>query len=84
MLKRSVVFATIVGLSLTGSQAFAASKGTGSKGASTAAKGYTAKSGKSVSTYRKTTPDSTQKNNYSAKGNVNPTTGKVGTKPPQK
>ena len=89
MFKRSIVFTTIISLGLTGFQAFAASKGsgskgTGSKGASTSVKGYTTKSGKSVSGYKKTTPDSTQKNNYSAKSNLNPHTGKTGTKTPTK
>ena len=33
---------------------------------------------------KKTTPDSTQKNNYSAKDNLNPHTGQTGTKTPAK
>ena len=41
---------------------------------------YAKKDGTSVASHRQTNPDSTQRNNYSTKGNVNPTTGKVGTK----
>jgi hypothetical protein len=42
--------------------------------------GYTKKNGKQVKTYKRTAADGTQKDNYSAKGNVNPYTGKVGAK----
>ncbi len=87
MLKRSIVFATLIAFSVT--TGFAASKGSGSKGtgskhSSTTARGYTTKAGTSVSSYKKTTSDSTQKNNYSAKSNLNPHTGKTGTKTPTK
>lgn len=86
-LKRSIVFATLIAISAT--TGFAASrgsgaKGTGSKHSSTTARGYTTKAGTSVSSYKKTTSDSTQKNNYSAKSNLNPHTGKTGTKIPTK
>jgi hypothetical protein len=33
-----------------------------------------------VAPHRQTDPDHTQRNNYSTKGNKNPTTGKAGTK----
>ncbi len=58
--------------------------GTGSKSSHSTTKGYTKKNGTHVQTYKKTTPDETQKNNYSAKGNYNPHTGKYGTKPAKK
>jgi hypothetical protein len=45
---------------------------------------YTKKSGTYVAPHRQTNPDKTQRNNYSAKGNVNPYTGKPGTKTPKK
>lgn len=56
------------------------SRGTGSKSSSTTVSGYTKRNGTHVNSYHRTTPDSTQRNNYSAKGNVNPYTGKKGTK----
>lgn len=43
-------------------------------------KGYTKKNGTYVSGHYKTTSDRTNHNNYSTKGNVNPTTGKNGTR----
>ncbi len=57
------------------------SSGTGSKASSTTVHSYTKRSGEHVNSYHRTTPDSTQRNNYSAKGNYNPHTGKYGTKP---
>lgn len=47
-----------------------------------AVKGYTKKDGTYVEPHRATNPDNTKVNNYSAKGNVNPYTGKEGTKHP--
>jgi hypothetical protein len=43
--------------------------------------GYTKKDGTVVRPYTRSHEDSTQRNNFSTKGNVNPYTGKVGTKP---
>ena len=45
-----------------------------------AVKGYVKKSGTVVKPYMKTTPNKTKTDNYSTKGNLNPFTGKVGTK----
>jgi len=45
-----------------------------------AVRGYVRKSGTYVAPHRQTNPDRTQRNNWSAKGNVNPYTGKRGTK----
>jgi len=42
--------------------------------------GYKTKSGHYVAPYYRTKADSTKKNNWSHKGNINPYTGKVGTK----
>ncbi|CAG1064501.1 hypothetical protein BAC1_00058 [uncultured bacterium] len=44
-------------------------------------KGYAKKSGGYVAPHYKTTPNRTQRDNYSTKGNTNPYTGKKGTKP---
>jgi hypothetical protein len=56
------------------------SSGTGSKLSSTYVRGYTKRSGTYVTPSRRSTPDSTTKNNWSTKPNVNPYTGQVGTK----
>jgi hypothetical protein len=44
--------------------------------------GYTRRDGTYVQPHHRTAPDSNPFNNYSAKGNVNPYTGKEGTKDP--
>jgi len=49
-----------------------------------AVKGHVKKDGTYVAPTRATNPDKTQKNNYSTKGNVNPATGKEGTKEAKK
>lgn len=45
-----------------------------------AVRGYVTKKGTYVAPTRATNPDKTKLNNYSHKGNVNPATGKEGTK----
>ena len=47
-------------------------------------KSHTTRSGTHVDGHRQTNPDGTKNNNWSAKGNVNPDTGKTGTKPGDK
>lgn len=47
-------------------------------------KGYTKKSGTYVAPHRQTNPNRTQRDNWSAKGNANPYTGKNGAKEPKK
>jgi hypothetical protein len=49
-------------------------------GGSHSIRGYTTKSGNYVAPHHATNPDSSKTNNWSHKGNVNPYTGKVGTK----
>lgn len=44
-------------------------------------KGYTRKDGTYVAPHERTSPNHTKNDNYSTKGNVNPYTGKEGTKP---
>jgi hypothetical protein len=46
-------------------------------------RGYTRQDGTHVDGYYRTDPNNTQYDNYSTKGNVNPYTGKAGTKIPQ-
>lgn len=45
-------------------------------------RGYTRKDGTYVAPHRATNPNSTLMDNWSTKGNVNPDTGKAGTKDP--
>lgn len=47
-----------------------------------AVRAYVKKDGTVVAAHRQTNPNSTQRDNWSAKGNVNPITGKAGTKEP--
>jgi hypothetical protein len=51
-----------------------------SSGSSHSVHGYTRKDGTYVPSHRATNPDDTTKNNWTHKGNVNPYTGKEGTK----
>ena len=47
-------------------------------------KGYIKKDGTYVAPHQQTNPNKTQRDNWSSKPNVNPYTGKEGTKEPQK
>lgn len=47
-------------------------------------RGYTKKDGTYVQSHRQTNPNKTQRDNWSSKPNVNPYTGKEGTKEPKK
>lgn len=58
--------------------------GTGSNSQSHHVQGYTRKDGKYVAPHYQTNPNRTQYDNYSTRGNVNPHTGAVGTKTPQR
>jgi hypothetical protein len=51
--------------------------------AQTRVKGYTKKDGTVVEPHRRTTPNKTEKDNWSSKPNTNPDTGKKGTKTPR-
>lgn len=46
--------------------------------------GYTKKDGSYVSPHSRTSPNGTQRDNWSSKGNINPNIGKEGTREPQK
>ena len=58
----------------------------GNKGnpSTTTVHGYTKKDGTYVAPYQRTAPNETQRDNWSSKPNVNPYTGKEGTKESQK
>ena len=53
-------------------------------GGSHAVRAHVTKTGTHVAATRATNPNSTQRDNYSAAGNVNPANGKVGTKTPKR
>lgn len=64
----------------SGGRSHTAASGTGSSHASHAVKGYTTKHGTYVAPHRQSNADGTQRNNWSTKGNANPSTGRAGTK----
>lgn len=70
-------------LTLAATAAQAQNYGTGSNTRSHAVQGHTTSSGTYVQPYVATNPNSTQRDNYSATGNVNPYTGAVGTRTPR-
>lgn len=55
-----------------------------SSGSNTRVKGYNKKNGTHVEPYHRKAPNGTQRDNFSAKDNVNPYTGKEGTVEPKK
>lgn len=57
--------------------------GFGSNSQSHGVQGHTTSSGTYVQPYMATNPNNTQRDNYSATGNVNPYTGAVGTRTPR-
>jgi uncharacterized protein YdeI (BOF family) len=57
--------------------------GTGSNPSTHSVQGHTTSSGTYVQPYVATNPNSTQRDNFSATGNVNPYTGAVGTRNPR-
>lgn len=76
-------------LILAGALAFAATAaqaqylGTGSNPNSHAVQGYATSSGTYVQPHQQTNPNSTQTDNYGARGNVNPYNGATGTRTPR-
>jgi hypothetical protein len=52
----------------------------GGSGGSHSVRGYTRRDGTYVAPHQQTNPNSTKRDNWSTKGNVNPYTGKEGTK----
>ena len=52
--------------------------------AQTRVRGYTKRDGTYVESHRRTSPNKTERDNWSTKGNTNPDTGKKGTKTPRR
>jgi hypothetical protein len=70
-------------LAFTATGASAQYLGTGSNPNSHPVQGYVTNSGTYVQPHQQTNPNSTQRDNYGATGNVNPYTGVVGTRTPR-
>jgi len=70
-------------LTLAATAVHAQYTGTGSNPNSHGVSGYTTSSGTYVAPHVQTNPNSTQRDNYNATGNVNPYTGAVGTRTPK-
>lgn len=66
-------------LSIITTASFARGGGHSYSSHSTSVSGYTRSNGTHVSSYHRTSPNSTQRDNYSTIGNINPYTGKSGT-----
>jgi hypothetical protein len=70
-------------LAATAAQAQYTGYGTGSNPSTHGVQGHTTSNGTVVQPYVATNPNSTQRDNFSATGNVNPYTGTVGTRNPR-
>jgi hypothetical protein len=77
---KQIILAAALAIVATAAQA---QYGTGSNPNSHPVQGYTAPSGAYVQPHQQTNPNNTQRDNYSATGNVNPYTGAVGTRTPR-
>ena len=70
-------------LMLAATAAHAQFSGTGSNPSSHGVSGYTTSNGTYVAPHQQTNPNSTQMDNYGTRGNVNPSTGAIGTRTPK-
>lgn len=73
--------ACVLGIAMTVAGTVAA-RGKGGSSSPHTVKGHVTKDGTYVAPHVRTSPNSTKLDNYSTKGNVNPYTGKEGTKDP--
>jgi len=80
---KQIILAAALTLAATAAQAQYLSGGTGSNTRSHSVQGHTTNSGTYVAPHVATNPNTTQRDNYSATGNVNPYTGAVGTRNPR-
>jgi hypothetical protein len=79
-----LILAAALALIATGAQAqYTGNYGTGSNPNTHGVQGHTTSSGTYVQPHVATNPNSTQRDNFSATGNVNPYTGAVGTRNPR-
>jgi hypothetical protein len=77
---KKLMLACALALIVTGAQAQGTAQGTGSNPNSHPVQGYVNSGGTYVPPHQQTNPNGTQRDNYSAYGNVNPYTGAVGTR----
>jgi hypothetical protein len=80
---KKLFLAGALALIATAAQAQYYGTGTGSNPNSHSVQGYTTSSGTYVQPHQQTNPNSTQRDNYGATGNINPYTGAVGTRNPR-
>jgi hypothetical protein len=85
---KKLIVAGALALASTGALAqsgglYGSNSGYGSNSQSHSVQGHTTNSGTYVQPYVATNPNNTQRDNYSATGNVNPYTGAVGTRNPR-
>jgi len=81
---KQLLIAAALTLAATAAQAqYLGTYGTGSNPNTHSSSGYTTSRGTYVQPYVATNPNSTQMDNYSTRGNVNPYTGSVGTRTPR-
>ena len=78
-----ILASIVVTLGLVASPTFAKKAGSDNSG-SHSVKGHVKKDGTYVQPHRATNPNNTQRDNWSSKPNVNPNTGKPGTKEAEK
>jgi hypothetical protein len=76
---KQLILAGALALAATAAQA----QGTGSNPNSHPVQGHTTTGGTYVAPHQQTNPNSTQTDNYGTRGNVNPSTGGVGTRTPK-
>ena len=79
---KRLIAAMVIVLGLIATPAFAKKQSSG--GGSHSVKGHVKKNGTYVQPHRATNPNQTQRDNWSSKPNVNPNTGKPGTKEAEK
>jgi hypothetical protein len=81
---KHLILAGVLALVATAAQAqYYGTGGTGSNPNNHPVQGYTTTGGTYVQPHQQTNPNNTQRDNYSATGNVNPYTGAVGTRTPK-
>jgi hypothetical protein len=78
---KQIFLAAVLTLAATGAQA--QTYGTGSNPSTHSTSGYTRSNGTYVPPYVATNPNGTQRDNFTATGNVNPYTGAVGHRTPR-
>jgi hypothetical protein len=81
---RKYLLSLLLVLTLLVPTAFAGKRSGSSSGKVTHVRTYTKKNGTVVQAHDRTKPNKTDSDNWSTKGNVNPETGKKGTKPHKK